>query len=192
MGESYICSTHDDRTVLLGPDLVKHSVGIAKPVLSYAETTQAEQAYSPKGMIHAKPTNRTKMYVPDNYAQKPFEYYTSITDPSSKAYRLLHSGDIKYRSDGTITRNGYLMVAMGQSYGMPGDKFNIKLSSGRWLKVIIIDAKANRDTVGGWTGTNGHILEMVVWSAPQSARGQLCYGGLKSYSGTVSKIYKEN
>ena len=133
------------------------------------------------------------MYVPSNNPQKPFEYYTSITDPSSKAWQLLHSGNIKYCSDGTMTRDGYLMVAMGQSYGKPGDKFTIELSSGKWLSVIITDAKANCDTAGGngWTGTNGHILEMVVWSAPQSARGSLCYGELKAYSGTIVNIFKE-
>lgn len=133
------------------------------------------------------------MYVPNNYAQKPFEFYTSITDTTSKAWRLLHSGKIVYRADGTITRDGYLCVAMGQSYGKPGDKFSIRLSSGKWLHVVITDAKAYCDTAGssGWTGINGHILEMVVWTAPQSARGNLCYGELEAYSGTVTQIYKE-
>ena len=164
-----------------------------QPVSSYANAAMEQASYSPKGMIHAKEIKRTAMYVPDNYEQKPFEFYTSITDTTSDAWRLLHSGDIAYRSDGTITRDGYLCVAMGQSYGKPGDKFHIHLSSGKWLSVIIVDAKANCDTSGsnGWTGTNGHILEMVVWSAPQEARGTLCYGGLDSYSGVVTSIYKE-
>lgn len=168
-------------------------VGMTQPVSSYAMTSTEQATYFPQGMIHAKEVKRTSMYVPNNYAQKPFEFYTSITDQSSKAWQLLHTGNLQYKSDGTITRDGYLMVAMGQSYGKPGDKFSIELSTGKWLHVIIADAKANCDTAGGagWTGTNGHILEMVIWSAPQSARGSLCYGGLKAYSGTIVNIYKE-
>lgn len=182
------------RTICLDTDYIKYAVGIDKPVsyTVYADDKTEQATYLPKGMIHAKEVKRTSLYVPDNNPQKSFEYYTSITDVNSKQWDILHGKEVKFDDDGTISVNGYICVAMGQRYGKVGDKFLIKLSSGKYMKVIMADAKQNKDTCGGWTGKNGHILEMVVWSAPASARGNLCFGGLSAYSGTITEIYKEN
>ena len=146
-----------------------------------------------QGMIHATKINRKQMYVPDNNPQKPFEYYTSITNQSTTNYKLLHGNNVEFNSDGTISIGGYIAVAMGQSYGKPGDRFQITLSSGKTMSVIMTDAKQPYDTLNndGWQGKNKHILEMVVWSASDSARGNLCFGGLNAYKGTVTSIYKE-
>ena len=165
-------------------------VGIETPVSSTAYATTAEQAYQPQGQIHATEIRRTEMYVPENYGQKPFEYWTSITDPASDAYRILH-GAKTFENDGTITIDGYTAVAMSQKYGRPGDRFSILLTSGKWMHVIIADAKRTYDTDGYVAKSNRHIIEMIVWNVPSKARGTLCYGELPQYSGEVTKIYKE-
>lgn len=144
-------------------------------------------------MVHATEIKRTEMPVHDSNEQKPFEYITSITDTSSRSYRLLHGKDVNYEQDGTIRIADHTAVAMGQSYGSVGDRLQIKLSTGRWLNVVIADSKQNRHTAGGagWTGINGHTIEMIVWSAPDKAKGSKCYGGIEPYKGVITKIYKE-
>lgn len=156
----------------------------------YAETVQRIQ---PQGMIHATEIKRIEMPVYDSNEQKPFEYISSITDTSSSSYKLLHSKGVRYEQDGTIRIADYIAAAMGQSYGQVGDRFQVELSTGKWLSVVIADSKRNCDTKGGqgYTGKNGHTLEMIVWSVPASARGSKCYGGIAPYKGTIIRILKE-
>lgn len=156
----------------------------------YASTVQRIQ---PEGMIHATEIKRTEMPVYDSNEQKPFEFINSITDTSSSSYKLLHSKGVRYEQDGTIRIAGYIAAAMGQSYGQVGDKFQVELSTGKWLQVIIADSKRNCDTAGGqgYVGKNGHTLEMIVWNSPASARGNKCYGAIAPYKGTIIRILKE-
>ncbi|NLD11268.1 MAG: hypothetical protein GX671_05900 [Clostridiales bacterium] len=142
-------------------------------------------------MIHASEISRTAMYVPDNISQKPYESWACITDTSSKQWKLLHGKEVKLNDDGTISVDGYVCTAMGSRYGKVGDRFLVRLSSGRWLKIIKADAKQDRHTVDGYTGRNGHILEMIVWSVPTDVEQSGSYDTLKAYQGTITKIYKE-
>ena len=144
-------------------------------------------------MIYARKEKLIEMPVYDSNQQKPFEYVNSITDVNSSSYKLLHGEGVKYEQDGTISVDNYVAVAMGQSYGSIGDRFRIKLSSDHWMNVVIADSKCNCDTTGGfgWTGKNGHTIEMIVWDTPKSARGTYCYGGLELYKGTITRILKE-
>lgn len=164
-----------------------------KPVPStvYANDTTAGRAYEARGMIHASEISRTEMYVPANISQKPYESWACITDTSSRQWKLLHGKEVKLNDDGTISVDGFVCAAMGSRYGKVGDRFMVRLSSGRWLKVIKADAKQDRHTVDGYTGRNGHILEMIVWNVPAAVEQSGSYDTLKAYQGTVTKIYKE-
>ena len=169
-------------------------VGLNRPVLStaYANTT-AVQA-KPEGMIHATEIRRTALYVPMNNAQKPYEYVSGITDTTSAAWKVLHGKEkVTYEQDGTVSIDGYTAVAMGKSYGSPGDRFSIQLSTGKWIRVVIVDSKQYKDTknLQGWQGWNDHILEMVVWSVPSNVQVHGSYDVLPEYKGKIVKIYRE-
>jgi hypothetical protein len=133
------------------------------------------------------------MPVPSNIAQKPYEFVTGITDRTSAAWKTLHGKGVKFNGDGTISIAGYTAVAMGKSYGSPGDRFDIELEGGKWIQVIIVDSKQKKDTKDrqGWQGTNGHVLEMVVWSVPDKVQVSGSYSVLPGYKGRIIKIYKE-
>ena len=133
------------------------------------------------------------MPVPSNIAQKPYEYVTGITDRTSAAWKTLHGKGVKFNGDGTISIDGYKCAALGSCYGKVGDKFDIELSTGEWLQVIKADSKQLKDTKDrqGWTGTNRHILEMVVWSVPAKVQVSGSYSVLPGYKGRIVKIYRE-
>lgn len=167
-----------------------------EPVLSPATLAQsAQREYKPQGMIHAteiKPMQ--EMYVPSNNPQKPFEDWSLITDTTSDAWKLLHGKGVEFNEDGTISVAGYYAAALGQSYGKPGDRFQVQLENGRWIPIIMADCKQYPNTANGagWTGTNGHILEMIVWSVPAKVQIHGSYNVLPKYKGRITKIYKEN
>jgi len=162
--------------------------GITTPA-AYAQTAQRE--YVPRGMVHATEIRRTALFVPANNPQKPYEYVTGITDQSSDAWKLLHGKEVKYDDDGTISVDGYICAALGSKYGKIGDRFDVQLESGTWLQIIKADCKQDRHTINGYTGLNGHILEMVVWSVPETVQEHGSYDVLPKYKGKIIKIYKE-
>lgn len=166
----------------------KYPAGITTPA-AYAQTAQRE--YVPRGMVHATEICRTTLFVPANNPQKPYEYVTGITDQSSNAWKLLHGKGVKYDDDGTISIAGYKCAALGSKYGKIGDRFDVQLESGTWLRIIKADCKQDRHTISGYTGRNGHILEMIVWSVPDNVQMYGSYDVLPAYKGKIVKIYKE-
>ena len=103
----------------------------------------------------------TPLPVMSDSTVKPYMDYRAITDYSSPQYRIVSQAT--HESDGTLTVDGYTCVALGQQYGEVGDRFIVTIG-GKEYKLIMADAKRYCDTTGGagWTGTNGHVVEMVV------------------------------
>ena len=103
----------------------------------------------------------TPLPVMSDSPVKPYMDYRTITDTASPQYAITRQA--VHEADGRLTVDGYTCVALGQQYGEVGDRFILTVG-GEEYKVIMADAKRYCDTAGGagWTGTNGHVVEMVV------------------------------
>jgi hypothetical protein len=164
--------------------------GIAKPV--FAES-KAEAGYQPQGMIHAtRLITYQELPVASTSSVKRWEDYRCVTDTSSKQYELLHKavkGD-----DGLLRIDNCICIAIGQRYGKPGDKLLITVG-GKPTWFIIADSKQYKDTAGhdGWTGPDGHLLEMIVDTDRISetcyARGDMNYA--KAVQGKITRVRRE-
>lgn len=95
---------------------------------------------------------------------KTYMDYRSITSKSSNQYKLLHSDIMEYCDDGLIrTKEGqYIAVALGSQYGSIGTKYIMKLSSGKEVRIIKAEEKADKDTVNGCIDKNGAMVEFVI------------------------------
>ena len=94
-------------------------------------------------------------------AVKRYMDFRAVTDTSSKQYALISKA--KRCADGTLEIDGYKLVALGQSYGKVGDKFEITLED-RVVKVMIADSKqyVHTRSGAGYVGLDGHIIEAIV------------------------------
>lgn len=103
----------------------------------------------------------TPLPVMSDSPVKPYMDYRAITDASSPQYAITRQA--VHETDGRLTVDGYTCVALGQQYGEVGDKFIFTIG-GKQYKLIMADAKRYADTAGGagWTGRNGHVVELVV------------------------------
>ena len=98
--------------------------------------------------------------APAHTEKKPWMDYRAVTDTSSVQYELLSRA---YHADnGLLYVDGYLCVALGQQFGEVGDVFVFQMDTGETIEVIMADAKMNCHTIDGWTGTDGHLIEMIV------------------------------
>lgn len=164
-----------------GSSIFSASDKIAQPVV-YAETVQRAQ-----GMIHATSLEeaRTVLPVTSSSTVKRYEDYTCITDTTSKAYQLLQQGIIG--SDGLIRIDGYIAAALGQRYGKVGDRFIFTIGDKK-MKIIMADAKANCDTDNGWTGKDGHVLEMIVCTSRLNEKSRLMGDCNYTIPGQIKRI----
>lgn len=98
-------------------------------------------------------------------AFKAWEGYDSITNQRSRQYKLKQL----YRLDenGCYRFNNDYAVAMGTFYVKNiGQRFEITFSTGKTIKVIAGDVKANKDTINGqYCKANGSIIEFIVDSS---------------------------
>lgn len=90
----------------------------------------------------------------------------AVTDKSTQNYKICHNADLC--DDGTLEYCGRKVIAIGQAYGMPGDKLDITLlrENGEEyvMEAVVGDVKKNKDTLNGegFIGEDGHVIEMVV------------------------------
>lgn len=124
--------------------------------------------------------------------------YKAITDRDSKQYKMIHSSNIRLCEDGLLrTPDGYIGVALASKYGKVGDKFIMQLSTGKLVKVIKLDEKANRHTTDGCYTTHDHsIAEMIidVNKARKSYRKAITMGDFNYsdfFNGTVIDVYQK-
>lgn len=91
--------------------------------------------------------------------------YQKITDKTSPQYQLIYeSGQINVGEDGLLySADEYVGVALGSKYGKIGDKFIIEFDNKRELKVIKLDEKDDKDTVGGcYHRSDNSMVEVLV------------------------------
>lgn len=118
-----------------------------------------------KTEIVNKNLNVKNMKLFSNSDVKTYMDYRKITNKSSKQYKLIHSENIFVNKKGFLqTNDGFIGVAMGSYFGDIGSKFIIELSTGKQIKVIKVERKADIHTdFRNFAGSdNLDIIEFVV------------------------------
>ena len=122
----------------------------------------------------------------------------AITDTTSAQYQLITSGAIQICDDGLLRDEyGSVGVAIGSYYADNiGDRFIITFEDGSQAKIIVVDMKADKDTINGANHiTDGSMIEFVidVKLANESYPDAITMGDFNwtaEYSGNISKIEK--
>ena len=142
-----------------------------------------------------KVTTLLKMGLPKVSGKtKTYAYYTAVTARRSPQYKLLRSAKC-YTDKKTGIRmvDDCYCVALGSYYGSKiGTKYRITFSTGKAIKVILCDQKANRhtDSKNQYAVINNDIMEFYVEKSkiPSGIRGD--YGKLPQFSGSIVSIEK--
>ena len=123
--------------------------------------------------------------------------YKTITDKTSRQYKLISSG-IFNKDNGLLTTNdGYIAVALGSRFGSIGDKFIITLDNGTTFKAIKADEKSDSHTVNKCHHKDdGSLVEFVVDSNMLKINNNLAYkmgdiSYVKGFDGKVVSIVME-
>lgn len=91
--------------------------------------------------------------------------YRCVTDTSSSQYKLIYSDEITVCEDGLLRdKYGYIGVALGSYYAnCVGERFVITFENGNKEKFIVLDMKADKDTVNGANhSSDGSMMEFVI------------------------------
>lgn len=105
--------------------------------------------------------HESEVSVVTEVATKPWMDYRTVTDTSSRQYQLIEEST--HEENGTLTWNGYTLVAMGSQWGEVGSTFEAVIG-GKVVYLVKADEKQDRHTLygEGWFGMDGHVLEVVV------------------------------
>ena len=169
------------------------------------EETVCETIEVPKNLINMKKPDPKPIYtrtitepVEMDYQTNAKTYmdYRSITNTESNQYRLIHSDRIEICSDGFLRdSDGYIGVAMGSKFGAIGSRYICHLDTGKVIKVIKVEAKADCDTVNGFCGSTSYdIIEFVIDSGSYWMReniwgnGYIFSGNFNNYDEFSGKI----
>lgn len=84
-----------------------------------------------------------------DHTNKPFEWWSDITDTDSPQWDLIHNYLI-IQEDGTLqTDDGFIACALGRHFGKIGTKWIFICEDGSEIKVIKTDEKQDRHTKNG-------------------------------------------
>lgn len=84
-----------------------------------------------------------------DHTDKPFEWWSDITDTNSPQWDLIHNYLI-IQEDGTLqTDDGFIACALGRHFGKIGTKWVFICEDGSEIKVIKTDEKQDRHTKNG-------------------------------------------
>ena len=84
-----------------------------------------------------------------DHTNKPFEWWSDITDTNSPQWALIHNYLI-IQEDGTLqTDDGFIACALGRHFGKIGTKWIFICEDGSEIKVIKTDEKQDRHTKNG-------------------------------------------
>ena len=132
--------------------------------------------------------------VCSNSQTKTYMDYKMITDKSSKQWRYINSsGRIKIEN-GYLMEGEYIGVALGSYFGEIGTKYIFTLDTGKQIKVVKIEEKADAHTKNGcqqkWDGS---VIEFVIDSNAfeKSANGYVYNGNfnnIEQFNGHIEKI----
>ena len=160
---------------------------ISKDINKLNEIIEKETNWTiPKVELELCSTNKTF---------KSYMDYRKITNKLSKQYKIIQTLD--KCSDGLLRdKEGYIAVALGSKYGDIGDRFIIRLSTGKEVKVIKADEKSDKDTINGcFHKSDGSMIEVIVQNGVfektyklASIMGDFNYSDV--FNGVIVKIYK--
>lgn len=113
---------------------------------------------------------------------KSYMDYRAITSTSSKQWQYIHkSGNIEIKN-GYLMENEYVGVALGSYFGEIGSKYIFTLDTGKQIKVVKVEEKADKHTNNGceqkWDKS---VIEFVVDSK-----------NLQEYKASNGYIYQGN
>ena len=84
-----------------------------------------------------------------DHTNKPFEWWSDITDTNSPQWDLIHNYLI-IQEDGTLqTDDGFIACALGRYFGKIGTKWIFICEDGSEIKVVKTDEKQDRHTKNG-------------------------------------------
>ena len=119
-----------------------------------------------------------------------------ITDKSSNQYKYINeSGRIEIKN-GYLMENEYIGVALGSYFGEIGSKYVFTLDTGKELKVVKVEEKADEPTINGcqhkWDSS---VIEFVIDSSyfKKSSNGYVFNGNfnnVEEFKGKIIKIEK--
>lgn len=139
-------------------------------------------------------TNVKNIPVCSNSQTKTYMDYKMITNKSSKQWQYINaSGKIKIEN-GYLMEGEYIGVALGSYFGEIGTKYIFTLDTGKQIKVVKIEEKADAHTKNGcqqkWDGS---VIEFVIDSNAfkKSANGYVYNGNfnnIEQFNGHIEKI----
>lgn len=139
-------------------------------------------------------TNVKDIPVCSNSQTKTYMDYKMITDKSSKQWQYINaSGRIKIEN-GYLMEGEYIGIALGSYFGEIGTKYIFTLDTGKQIKVVKIEEKADAHTNNGcqqkWDGS---VIEFVIDSNAfeKSANGYVYNGNfnnIEQFNGHIEKI----
>lgn len=123
-----------------------------------------------------------------DHSNKPFEWWTDITDTSSPQWDLIHNY-LTVQDNGTLaTDDGFTACALGQYFGKIGSKWIFICEDGSEIKVVKTDEKQNRHTKNQ-DRIHGIICDELIELVVDSKIGQTCPTGnmkdLKGFEGNI-------
>lgn len=161
----------------------------------YQETQKP--AREPKNSkIESVTIEEVKKDIPvcSNSKSKTYMDYKKITDTSSKQWHYINeSGKIKIEN-GFLMEGDYIGVALGSYFGEIGTKYIFTLDTGKQIKVVKVEEKADIHTNNGcqqkWDKS---VIEFVIDSDmfEKSANGYVYSGNfnnVEQFNGHIEKI----
>lgn len=152
--------------------------------------------------LDKKTENTKNLHMFSETDTKTYMDYRKITDRTSAQYKLIHSDKIFVNKKGFLqTSDGFIGVAMGSYFGDIGSKFIVKLSTGKELKLIKVERKADihTDSYNFKGNQNFDIIEFVIdtktiYMKQNIYDNNFIFGGnfnnCNDYKGTIIEIKK--
>jgi len=133
-------------------------------------------------------------------SSKTYMDFNKITNKSSTQYRYIKENMLIDMRGHLIDKDGYIGIALGSYFGSIGNKFIFTLENGQQLKVVKVEAKADKHTNNGceqhWDKS---VIEFVVDKKIASnyygvaSNGYIQSGNfnnLAEFKGKINKIEK--
>lgn len=123
-----------------------------------------------------------------DHTNKPFEWWTDITDTHSPQWDLIHNY-LTIQENGTLaTDDGYTACALGRYFGKIGTKWVFICEDGTEIKVVKADEKQdihtkNHDLIHGIICNE--LIELVVDSRISQTRPSGNFKDLKGFEGNI-------
>lgn len=149
-------------------------------------------AYVKSKCLTSKKPKYTIKSCPMSNSFKSYEDYTCITSTGSPQYKLQHNKAHTDKRTGIRMVDDRYCVALGSYYAKKiGTKFDMIMKSGKVIKCILADQKADSDTINNHRQhPDGSIAEFIVSTRnlPRIVRrmGDISY--VKPFKGKIKKI----